>query len=44
VAHFTRREFLKTGLAAGTLAVSGAVPVRPSPEVRPTSSRWAARE
>jgi 1-deoxyxylulose-5-phosphate synthase len=27
VAHFTRREFLKTGLAAGTLAVSGAVPL-----------------
>ena len=25
MAHFTRREFLKTGLAAGTLAVSGAV-------------------
>jgi aryl-alcohol dehydrogenase-like predicted oxidoreductase len=25
--HFTRREFLKTGLAAGTLAVSGAVPL-----------------
>ena len=27
MAHFTRREFLKSGLAAGTLAVSGAVPV-----------------
>src|SRR5262245_31628532 len=27
MAHFTRREFLKTGLAAGTLAVSGAVPI-----------------
>jgi 1-deoxyxylulose-5-phosphate synthase len=27
MAHFTRREFLKTGLAAGTLAVSGAVPL-----------------
>jgi 1-deoxyxylulose-5-phosphate synthase len=25
--HFTRREFLKTGLAAGTLAVSGALPL-----------------
>jgi 1-deoxyxylulose-5-phosphate synthase len=25
--HFTRREFLKTGLAAGTLAVSGTVPL-----------------
>jgi predicted aldo/keto reductase-like oxidoreductase len=31
VAHFTRREFLKTGLAAGTLAVSGAVPIRLEP-------------
>ena len=27
MAHFTRREFLKTGLAAGTLAVSGSLPV-----------------
>src|SRR6187401_518194 len=27
MAHFTRREFLRTGLAAGTLAVSGALPV-----------------
>src|SRR3954447_16606254 len=27
MAHFTRREFLKTGLAAGTLAVSGTVPL-----------------
>src|SRR6476620_2874442 len=27
MAHFTRREFLKTGLAVGTLAVSGAVPL-----------------
>src|SRR6476620_9868159 len=27
MAHFTRREFLKSGLAAGTLAVSGAVPL-----------------
>jgi aryl-alcohol dehydrogenase-like predicted oxidoreductase len=26
MAHFTRREFLKTGLAAGTLAVSGGLP------------------
>ncbi len=25
--HFTRREFLKTGLAAGTLAVSGGLPL-----------------
>jgi aryl-alcohol dehydrogenase-like predicted oxidoreductase len=27
MAHFTRREFLKTGLAAGTLAVSGGFPL-----------------
>jgi len=27
MAHFTRREFLQTGLAAGTLAVSGSLPV-----------------
>jgi predicted aldo/keto reductase-like oxidoreductase len=27
MAHFTRREFLKTGLAAGTLAASGGLPV-----------------
>ena len=27
MAHFTRREFLQTGLAAGTLAVSGALPL-----------------
>jgi len=27
MAHFTRREFLKTGLAAGTLAVSGGLPL-----------------
>jgi predicted aldo/keto reductase-like oxidoreductase len=27
MAHFTRREFLKTGLAAGTLAASGALPL-----------------
>jgi aryl-alcohol dehydrogenase-like predicted oxidoreductase len=27
MAHFTRREFLKTGLAAGTLTVSGALPL-----------------
>lgn len=29
MSHFTRREFLKTGLAAGTLAMSGALPVGP---------------
>jgi len=28
--HFTRREFLKTGLAAGTLAVSGGLPLSAS--------------
>jgi predicted aldo/keto reductase-like oxidoreductase len=27
MAHFTRREFLKTGLAAGTIAVSGSLPL-----------------
>lgn len=27
MSHFTRREFLKTGLAAGTLAVAGALPL-----------------
>jgi aryl-alcohol dehydrogenase-like predicted oxidoreductase len=27
MAHFTRREFLRSGLAAGTLAVSGALPL-----------------
>jgi predicted aldo/keto reductase-like oxidoreductase len=27
MAHFTRREFLKSGLAAGTLAVSGSLPL-----------------
>jgi aryl-alcohol dehydrogenase-like predicted oxidoreductase len=27
MAHFTRREFLKSGLAAGTLALSGTVPL-----------------
>ena len=27
MAHFTRREFLKTGLAAGTLAVTGSLPL-----------------
>ena len=27
MAHFTRREFLQTGLAAGTLALSGALPL-----------------
>ena len=28
MAHFTRREFLKSGVAAGTLAVAGALPLR----------------
>jgi aryl-alcohol dehydrogenase-like predicted oxidoreductase len=27
MAHFTRREFLKSGLAAGTLAVAGGIPL-----------------
>ena len=27
MAHFTRREFLQTGLAAGTLAVAGVLPL-----------------
>ena len=27
MAHFTRREFLKSGLAAGTLALSGSIPL-----------------
>ncbi len=27
MSHFTRRDFLKTGLAAGTLAVSGSLPL-----------------
>src|SRR5512141_1421346 len=27
MAHFTRREFLKTGLAVGTLAASGSLPL-----------------
>ena len=31
MAHFTRREFLKTGLAAGTLAVSGGLPLIAQP-------------
>jgi aryl-alcohol dehydrogenase-like predicted oxidoreductase len=35
MAHFTRREFLKSGLAAGTLAVSGAVPLG-AQRARPT--------
>jgi hypothetical protein len=28
MAHFTRREFLQTGLAAGTLAVADAAAIR----------------
>jgi aryl-alcohol dehydrogenase-like predicted oxidoreductase len=31
MAHFTRREFLKTGLAAGTLAASGSLPLIAQP-------------
>src|ERR1700690_2703678 len=28
MSHFTRREFLKTGLAAGTIALTGSIPVQ----------------
>src|ERR1700682_5224915 len=37
VPHHSRREFLKTGLAAGTLAVSGSLPLRAG---RPTATDW----
>src|SRR6476619_419402 len=32
MSNFTRREFLKTGLAAGTLAVSGSLPLVAQPQ------------
>src|SRR3954464_2822538 len=32
MADFTRREFMKTGLAAGTLAVTGGLPLRAQPK------------
>lgn len=35
--HYTRREFLKTGLAAGTLAASGTFPLKAE---RPTATDW----
>lgn len=37
MAHYTRRQFLKTGLAAGTLAVGGSFPLRTE---RPTATDW----
>jgi aryl-alcohol dehydrogenase-like predicted oxidoreductase len=38
MAHYTRREILKTGLAAGTLAVTGSLPLRAA--ARPTATDW----
>jgi aryl-alcohol dehydrogenase-like predicted oxidoreductase len=32
MSHFTRREFLKTGIAAGTLAVTGTLPLMAQPQ------------
>jgi aryl-alcohol dehydrogenase-like predicted oxidoreductase len=32
MSHFTRRDFLKTGLAAGTLAVTGSLPLIAQPQ------------
>jgi aryl-alcohol dehydrogenase-like predicted oxidoreductase len=32
MSHFTRRDFLKTGLAAGTLAVTGSLPLLAQPQ------------
>jgi predicted aldo/keto reductase-like oxidoreductase len=37
VPHFTRREFVKSGLAAGTLAVAGSLPLRAG---RSTATDW----
>jgi aryl-alcohol dehydrogenase-like predicted oxidoreductase len=37
VSHYTRREFLKTGLAAGTLAVTGSLPLSAA---RQTATDW----
>jgi 1-deoxyxylulose-5-phosphate synthase len=37
VTHYTRREFLKTGLAAGALAVTGGLPLS---AVRQTATDW----
>jgi 1-deoxyxylulose-5-phosphate synthase len=35
--HYTRRDFLKTGLAAGALAVAGRLPLRAEPQ---TATDW----
>jgi aryl-alcohol dehydrogenase-like predicted oxidoreductase len=37
VSHYTRREFLKTGLAAGGLAIVGSLPLRAAPQ---TATDW----
>jgi 1-deoxyxylulose-5-phosphate synthase len=37
MSHFTRREFLKTGLAAGSLAVAGSLPLSAA---RQTATDW----
>ena len=37
MSNFTRREFLKTGLAAGTLAVTGSLPLMAKARQQPTS-------
>src|SRR5260370_19796717 len=37
VSHYTRREFLKTGLAAGALAVTASLPLRAA---RQTATDW----
>jgi len=37
VSHYTRREFLKTGLAAGALALTGTLPLRAD---RQTATDW----
>ena len=44
MAHFTRREFLKTGLAAGTLACPEQSRSASSAGGRPTWSRWVGPE
>jgi len=35
--HYTRRDFLKTGLAAGAFAVAGRLPLRAEPQ---TATDW----
>src|SRR5271170_7004266 len=37
MAHYTRREFLKTGLAAAAIAGAGSLPLKASPE---TATDW----